>query len=133
MPGTIAWEWATVGAVSIPAEAGTAIAGTGVVFSVTINGNGGGGDSGQNGPSNFKEAVEQAVQAEWALRGDFTAEAMSLRDISAPHQVANLDPALGPNQVRYQARFVNEEVIDVSINYDPTTGQFGTIKPASGQ
>lgn len=33
-------------------------------------------------------------------------------------------------------QFMNEftgEVIDVSVNYDPTTGQFGTIKPASGK
>lgn len=61
---------------------------------------------------------------------------MTLEDLSSPHEVANLDPNLGPNQVRYQATFVNEvtgETIDVSINYDPTTGQFGIIKPASGR
>jgi hypothetical protein len=109
------------------------------VFAVVTNGPGGGGtepNGGQNGPANLHEAVEQAVQGEWAERGDLTADALALEDLSAPHKVANLDPALGPNQVRYQATFRNEltgEVIDVSINYDPTTGQFGTIKPASGK
>lgn len=136
MPGTLAWEWATIGTVSIPVESTGAISGTGIVFSVTINGNTWDGNSGQNGPSNFYELVEQAVQGEWAQRGDLTSDAMSLQDISGPHQVANLDPALGNNQIRYQATFRNEmtgEVIDVSFNYDPTTGQFGTIKPASGR
>jgi len=61
---------------------------------------------------------------------------MTLVDLEGPKAIANPDPLLGPNQVRYQAQFVNEftgEVIDVSVNYDPTTGQFGTIKPASGK
>ncbi len=137
VPGTIAWEWAAVGTVTIPAEV---TAGVSVVYSITTGGNAGEGDSehpsGLNGPSNFSELTEQAVQEEWTQRGDLTADAMSLQDISPPHQVANLDPALGPNQVRYQATFVNEvtgEIVEVSINYDPTTGQFGMIKPASGK
>ena len=51
IPGTIAFEWATVGAVSIPAEASTAVAGVSATFSTinNINGNVGGGGSGQNG------------------------------------------------------------------------------------
>ena len=72
----------------------------------------------------------------WAARGDITAEAMSLKSISKPHKIANPDPHLGPNQVRYQARFVNEvtgEIIDASINFDLDTGLFGIIKPASGK
>ncbi len=90
----------------------------------------------QPGPQNFQQQLEQAVQDEWAVRGDSTSDAMSLQDLSAPHEVANRDPALGSDQVRYQATFVNEvtgETIEVSINYDPTTGRFGTIKPASGR
>lgn len=132
VPGGVAWE--TVGSITfaVPDGAATAIAGTGAVFAVTINA----GGSGQNMPSNFNEHVEQAVQEEWAQRGDLTADAMTLVDLEGPKAIANLDPLLGPNQVRYQAQFVNEftgEVIDVSINYYPTTGQFGTIKPASGK
>jgi hypothetical protein len=133
VPGGVAWETVGVITFAVPAEAATAIAGTGAVFSVTING---GGGSGQNMPSNFNELVEQAVQEEWAQRGDLTADAMTLVDLEGPKACANPDPLLGPNQVRYQAQFVNEftgEVIDVSVNYDPTTGQFGTIKPASGK
>jgi hypothetical protein len=51
--------------------------------------------------------------------------------------MANPDPTpLGPNQVRYQATMLNEvtgETSDWSVNYDPDTGNFGTIKPASGK
>ena len=136
VPGGVAWETVGVITFAVPAETATAIAGTGAVFAVTINGNGGGGGSGPNMPSNFSELVEQAVQEEWAQRGDLTADAMTLVDLEGPKAIANPDPLLGPNQVRYQAQFVNEftgEVIDVSVNYDPTTGQFGTIKPASGK
>jgi hypothetical protein len=93
-------------------------------------------NNGGNGSGNFRQQVEQAVQDEWAARGDFTSDAMSLEHIEGPHQVANLDPALGPNQVRYQTTFLNEatgERINISVNFDPTTGQFGTIKPSSIQ
>jgi hypothetical protein len=75
------------------------------------------------------------IQDEWAARGDLTSESMSLQELEGPHQVASLDPALGPGQVRYQATVLNEatgETVEVSVNFDPTTGQFGTIKPASG-
>jgi hypothetical protein len=47
----------------------------------------------------------------------------------------NLDPTIGPTQVRYQASFwdpINEEYIDISANYDPATGKFGIIKFAGG-
>jgi len=75
-------------------------------------------------------------ESQVVVGGDLTADAMTLVDLEGPKAYANPDPLLGPNQVRYQAQFVNEftgEVIDVSVNYDPTTGQFGTIKPASGK
>ncbi|QDU60276.1 tRNA(Glu)-specific nuclease WapA precursor [Planctomycetes bacterium Pan216] len=87
-------------------------------------------------PKNFTERIEEAVQTEWDQRGDLTAEAMSLRKLEGPHKMANPDSALGPNQVRYQATFKNEftgESIKVSVNYDPATGLFGTIKPSSGK
>jgi len=130
LPGGVAWETVAVVSFALPAEASTAI----TVAAMSMTGPGGGGDSSQNSPSNFRELTEQAVQEEWALRGDPTAEAMRLVDLEGPKAIANPDPLLGPNQVRYQARFVNEftgEVIDVSVNFDPTTGQFGTIKQAS--
>ena len=76
------------------------------------------------------------MQQEWTVRGDPTAEAMWLQKISAPRQYANPDPALGPDQVRFQTVFKNGvtgEISNVSVNYDPTTGQFGTIKPSSEQ
>lgn len=84
----------------------------------------------------FKERVEQAIQEEWAERGDFTADAMTVTNIDGPHKVANIDPALGKDHERYQVTVHNEatdEMIDVSVNFDPTTGTFGTIKPASGK
>jgi hypothetical protein len=87
-------------------------------------------------PGNFRELLEQAVQKEWELRGGLTADAMTLVDLEGPKTIANPDSLLGPNQVRYQARFLNEftgKFIDVSINYDSMTGRFGTIKPASGK
>lgn len=64
------------------------------------------------------------------------ADAWELNNLSSPHRVANLDAALGPNQVRYQAQFydaLNDEYIDISVNYDPDTNIFGTIKFASGK
>ncbi len=64
-----------------------------------------------------------------------TSDAWEIMDLSSARKVANLDPNLGPNQVRYQARFldhVSDEYIDISINFDPDTGLFGIIKEASG-
>lgn len=144
LPGTIGVEWATVGSVSIPAEASTAIAGTGAVFAITINGNGGGGDSGQKGGDSGRP--RRAISTKRSNRpskrsGRCAATSLPTRCLcrtsAPPHQVANPDPALGPNQVRYQARFVNEasgEVIDVSINYDPSRrpGSCGTVRRRRG-
>jgi hypothetical protein len=65
-----------------------------------------------------------------------TSEAWELQSLGKPHAVSSLDANLGPNQVRYQARFydhVDDSYIDISINYDPTTCEFGIIKPASGK
>jgi hypothetical protein len=59
-----------------------------------------------------------------------------MEKISRAHDVAKPDPNLGPNQVRYQAQFVDDasgEVYNISINYDPDTGLFGIIKEASGK
>jgi hypothetical protein len=84
----------------------------------------------------FWDRVEQAIQEELAARGDIYSDAHSLTDLSSPHQVANPDPSLGQNQVRYQATVINEvtgETTDWSVNYDSDSGKFGTIKPASGK
>ncbi len=45
------------------------------------------------------------------------------------------DPSLGPLQGRYYARFRDEfgKETNYSINYDPISGHFGTIKPSSRQ
>jgi hypothetical protein len=78
--------------------------------------------------------LENAIQNEMAQRGDPFSGAASLEGLSSPHQVANQDPALGGDQVRYQASMFNEatgEWSSWSVNYDPQTGQFGTNEPVS--
>jgi len=54
-------------------------------------------------------------------------------DIGSPRAIANPDPTLGPNQVRYQVRFADEfgKITEYSVNYDFVTDRFGIIKPAS--
>ena len=92
--------------------------------------------SGADGGAPLWERIEQAIQNELDSRGDILSDAESLTDLSSPHQVANPDTALGPGQVRYQATSTNDvtgETKDWSVNYDPDTGNFGTIKPASGK
>ena len=83
----------------------------------------------------FEELVELRVIDAMSLQMP-ASDVLEITKLGSPHKVANLDPALGPKQVRYQARFfdhLNEEFLDISINYDPETGLFGTIKPASGK
>ena len=85
----------------------------------------------------FEASLERSVIEEMSERaGGETAEAWELQQVSGPHKIANPDPNLGPDQVRLQAQFwdtFNEETVDISVNYDPTTNQFGIIKFASGQ
>jgi Pretoxin HINT domain len=85
----------------------------------------------------FRARVEEAVIEEMQTRpGGETAEAWDLTNLEGPHKMANLDPNLGPNQVRYQATFLDTftgERVHISINYDVDTGQFGIIKFASGK
>ena len=140
--GSLATAWLGVASEgATQAIAGGSLAGLNMLLS---QGNGGGeGSSGgepnggeQGGADSFQEAIENAIQDEWAARGDLTSDSMTVTNIEGPKAVTNLDPALGPNQVRYQVSVVNEatgETLDVSVGYDPTIGQFGTIKPASGK
>jgi RHS repeat-associated protein len=131
--GTMSISLVAGGTLTVSGE-GTigAIAGGGIVSMA-------GGSTGEgNPPQNLWRQVEQAIQDEWASRGDLTSDAMSLESLEGPYEVANPDPLLGeaPNQVRYQATVVNEatgETINVSIGFDPATGRFGTIKPSSIQ
>jgi Pretoxin HINT domain len=85
----------------------------------------------------FRARVEEAVIEEMQTRpGGETAEAWELTKLEGPHKMANPDPNLGPNQVRYQATFRDTftgERVQISINYDVDTGQFGIIKFASGK
>jgi hypothetical protein len=85
----------------------------------------------------FRQRLEQEViDAMKGRRGYEYAETWELVDLSRPHRIANLDPTLGPGQVRYQATFVdaiNGKHIHISVNYDPGTGIFGIIKEAGGK
>jgi RHS repeat-associated protein len=94
------------------------------------------GETGSTGGAPLQDRVEQAIQNELDARGDIYSDANYVEDLGSPHKVANLDPKLGPNQVRYQCSVVNDmtgETTNWSVNYDPDTGNFGTIKPASGR
>ncbi|MFI9815854.1 hypothetical protein [Saccharothrix variisporea] len=55
--------------------------------------------------------------------------------VDGPHEMSdNLDPQLGPDQKRYYVHFKEEFTgLDrhVSVNWDPDTGQYGTIKFSS--
>jgi hypothetical protein len=65
-----------------------------------------------------------------------TAEAWELQSLSKPQAMSELDELIGTNQKRYYARFYdhfNQSYINISINYDPITGEFGVIKPSSLQ
>jgi hypothetical protein len=78
--------------------------------------------------------VEKEVMQRFA--GQYDTQYWSLQKLSKQHKMANPDPSLGPNQVRYQAEFVDDatgEVYQVSVNFDPDTGLFGIIKMASGK
>ena len=85
----------------------------------------------------FEEQVEKAVIEEMRDRtgGEF-AESWELRSLEGPKSMSdNLDPTIGESQVRYQASFwdsMNEELLDISVNFDPATGQFGIIKFSGG-
>ncbi len=86
--------------------------------------------------SKFRKHVEEAVIEELASRWqDPSVESWELIDLIGPHQMTNLESTIGPNQVRYQARFqdYNDNFYDISVNYDVETGNFGIIKPASGR
>ncbi len=83
----------------------------------------------------FRQRLADEVIIQMALQ-DYNTEYWRLESLSRPHKMAHADPKLSIHQVRYQGRFVDDAtgvVYDVSINYDALTGDFGTIKEASGK
>jgi hypothetical protein len=80
--------------------------------------------------------IESAVIDKIAESDDY-APTYSLQNLVGPRAMSgSLDPSLGPNQVRYFATMQNGvtgEIVTYSVNYDPDTGNFGIIKPASGR
>lgn len=84
----------------------------------------------------LRERIQEAVINEMKeRRGGEAAESWELASLEGPRKMANPEPGLGPNQVRYQAAFKDykEDTIEISVNYDPDTGLFGIIKFASGR
>ena len=63
------------------------------------------------------------------------AETWELIDYEGPKKVTVEDPNLGPNQQRYQLRFQDftGTFEEISVNYDPDTGNIGIVKRASGK
>jgi len=113
---------AAVGGVTLTTTglvAGTAVVGGTILMSQSQGESGGGG---------LRDAIEQEIQESQFSGGKIVG------DIGSPKAIASPDPSLGPNQVRYQVSFADEfgKVTQYSVNYDPATGQFGIIKPASG-
>jgi len=119
-----------------------------IAMMMGVPGSGGSGSSGSGGggdpppsseePQTFEGRVEKAVIDEMKDRpGGEYAETWELQNLDGPKAMSdNLDPQLGPDQVRYQATFkdgMTGKPVKISINYDPDTGQFGTIKLASGK
>ena len=86
-------------------------------------------------PQTITQRVEQAIRGEWQVRGDPGHADLILVDLGRPHAMANPEIGLGPNQVRYQVtvRSSNGITFNVSVNFDPESGSFGQIKPASGK
>lgn len=83
----------------------------------------------------FRQLLATAVIGELADSG-YDTEHWRLDGLSRPHKIVNADPKLGANQVRYQARFVDDAtgyVYNISVNCDPVTIAFGVIKEASGK
>jgi uncharacterized membrane protein YgcG len=102
------------------------------------SGGSGSGSSGSGGSGNFSERLTQEVIDEMNLsRGGEYAETWELVNLEGPHAMATEDPALlnAPNAVRYQATFrdFTGKIEEISVNYDPATNRFGTIKRASGK
>ena len=68
-----------------------------------------------------------------------TTETWELLKLEGPTKLANSDPILGvleSNHVRYQALFLDQltdELIEISVNYNKLTGEFGIVKLASGK
>jgi hypothetical protein len=81
------------------------------------------------GSGGLHDSIEQEIQSSQNTGGNLVG------GIGRPQAVANPDPELGPNQVRYQVRFADEfgQITGYSVNYDPVMGRFGTIKPSSGR
>ena len=74
-------------------------------------------------------SVQEAMNGEYS-----TSEAWTFEKIMSTKKMANPEPDLGPNQVRYQTRFRDEftgDSYNISVNYDPDTCQFGVIKESS--
>ncbi len=71
------------------------------------------------------------------MNGQFpTSESWELISLSKPQAMSEVDYLIGPNQKRYYARFydhVDESYTNISINYDPITGELGIIKKSSRQ
>jgi hypothetical protein len=80
--------------------------------------------------------IEDALVRHLGIEGDLYAETYELKKLSPASTLTNLDPSLGPNQVRYYARIRNGitgEETNFSVNYDRDTGLFGIIKRSSIQ
>lgn len=71
------------------------------------------------------------------MNGQFpTSESWELISLTKPQAMSETDYLIGPNQKRYYARFydhMDESYINISINYDPITGELGIIKKSSRQ
>jgi len=88
--------------------------------------------------SPFSKRLTQEVISEMSIRpGGEYAETWEFVDLEGPHALAQEDPLLlnSPHARRYQARFrdFTGKIEEISVNYDPDTDRFGTIKPASGK
>jgi hypothetical protein len=85
-------------------------------------------------PSNSTIEAEVLADLDGRPNTDFM-ETWELTGVDGPQAMSsNQDPQLGPNQQRYYAHFKETMTgLDrhVSVNYDPDTGQFGTIKFSS--
>jgi hypothetical protein len=106
------------------------------------SGGDGGGDSdgsseGSGGGDNsLKGRLGDAIRGELELQGDDLHETYETGNVTGPTEVANKDHLLGPNQVRYNVDMhnpVNGTTTNYSVNYDPTTGEFGSIHESSGR
>jgi hypothetical protein len=85
----------------------------------------------------FQKTIDQAVKQDLNRTGRYKGiEQWQITRVEGPYNLATSDPVLDEGRgVRYQATFQRPDgsVIEVSVNYDPIGGHFGTIKESSGK